>query len=180
MARRLTDLIPGLGLTVLLIAALGGIVEAGLAMTSPLTATEPGMPSESSPEPLAVLPDLPEPFTPSALIAQPVFAVNRMPPPPSLPAAEPPVLTVVTPSQAEPSDPPPPDYILAGIMISESDRRVLLKKHKTEKGQWVSSGQITGDGWTVLTVKPEEAIIVRSHRQFKLQFSSFRRSVAKN
>jgi hypothetical protein len=170
MVRRLRSLPSGLGLTALLVVALGCIHHVGLAMVSPLAATEQWSPPEMPPAPV---PTDPQPFEPSALISQPLFAMTRIPPQSAPSSANAGAVEAPPLPPVEPLDTAPPDYILAGIMISGSNQRVLLKKHKTEKGLWVSRGQITGDGWTVLTVNQDKATIARSNRQFTLQFRSY-------
>lgn len=173
MAGRLRNLVPGLVLTLLLLAASGGLYEFALSVTSPLAAATPWEASKPSPAFLDVLPEPPAPFEPNAITGQPVFAVSRKPPPPPLLTSESPLPEVVAePASPETSHVAPPDYILAGILISSTSQRVLLKKHKSEKGSWLSRGQMTSDGWTVLTVKPAEATIRRSPHQFTLQFRS--------
>lgn len=176
MVRRLTHLSSGLGLTALLVAALGCTFEVSRAMTSPMAGTEAWLPAGTPRAPAAESPAAPAPFEPGALLTQPVFLMSRTPVRPAAPAAEMPVVVVSTAPPAPEPAPVPPGYILSGIMITGSDQRVLLKTHKTEKGIWFSRGQSTQEGWTVLTVNPEDATIARASSQFTLQFRPFRRS----
>ncbi len=122
---------PVLGLTALLIAALGCTFEVSRAMTSPMAGTEEWLPAGTPRALAAETPAAPAPFAPSALLTQPVFLMSRTPMSPA--AAERAVAEVPTAPPAPEIVPAPPEYILSGILISGSDRRVLLKTHKTEK-----------------------------------------------
>jgi len=169
MARRLTNPTSGLGLAALMALALACAYEVGSEIVAPLAAAEQGLARDPPPEPMARLIADPARFEPAALFTQPVFAMNRMPP---QPLAPPPAPAPSPPPPVETVQVVPPDYILAGIMISGSEQRVLLKKHKTEKGQWIARGKTTSDGWTVLTVSPDKATMSQSASQFTLEFRS--------
>lgn len=170
MVRPLTNLVSGLGLAVLLAVSVVCLQDVGFAMLSPIAAPEPWLPPRPSRASATDPPAVPMPFEPSALFTQPVFAITRMPPQPSAPPAETPVAASPSPPSIEVA---PPNYVLAGIMISAVEQKVLLKNHKTEKGFWISRGQNTRDGWTVLTVKPDKVTLGKSTSQFMLQFRSF-------
>ncbi|WP_162560922.1 hypothetical protein [Methylobacterium durans] len=44
---------------------------------------------------------------------------------------------------------------MGGVLISASGRKVLLRRHKGDRGWWISEGKSTADGWKVLTVTAE-------------------------
>lgn len=88
------------------------------------------------------------------LIAKPLFSPTR-----TRPAARTPIMvaqTVEAPPPPPPVTPRPvPNYTMGGVLISAAGRKVLLRKHKGDRGWWIGEGKSTADGWKVLTVTAE-------------------------
>ncbi|WP_132254003.1 hypothetical protein [Methylobacterium segetis] len=85
------------------------------------------------------------------LIEKPLFSPSRARAPKA------PVLAAQT-IEAPPPPPPSrtvPSYTMGGVLISASGRKVLLRRHKGDRGWWIGEGKTTSDGWKVLTVTAE-------------------------
>ncbi|MGF9759501.1 hypothetical protein AAII07_30340 [Microvirga sp. 0TCS3.31] len=99
-------------------------------------------------------------FTPEALIARPLFAPNRKPREEIEPAPEP----EVAEQSAPPPPPAPPSYIVDGVMVFAETRKILLRHQPREPGQWLSEGDTTGDGWTIVSIGPDEIVLEQGGR----------------
>jgi hypothetical protein len=106
-------------------------------------------------------------FAPEALLAQPLFSPTRTEPlkPALIPMPEPEPAAALPASAALK---PAPDYFVSGIIISPSVRKVLLRKHKGEKGWWINEGTSTPEGWKVLTVTPEKVNLALDSQEASL------------
>ena len=146
--------------------------EAGITIFSPLEATEQPVHSNTGSGLLATLQNSnPPEFAPIAVLASPLFLATRTPvrspAPIPEPVAEAPIAAVIPAV-----DSAPPDYILAGVMISSAERKVLLRKHTNERGLWIKHGNSTADGWVVLTVGSERVTLTRDQKEFGLSLRS--------
>ena len=151
-----------LALCVLVSLAAGSIHVAWGAMMSPLPVARSGPlgPSEVA----AILPALhaeaAPAFTPEALIGRPLFAPNRRPREEIEPLPEP----EVAESAAPPPPPAPPPYLVDGVMVFAETRKILLRNQPREQGQWLSQGDTTQDGWTIVSIRADEIVLQQGER----------------
>ena len=99
-------------------------------------------------------------FTPEALIARPLFAPNRKPREEMEPVAEP----EVAESAAPPPPAAPPSYLVDGVMVFADTRKILLRHQPREPGQWLSQGDTTRDGWTIVSIRADEIVLEQDGR----------------
>lgn len=157
-------------LAVLAVFAIACAYEAWLTVLAPLEAAETPVRGDHDTGLLAPLRDPgPPAFAPLAMVTAPLFLATRTPPPLQPVVSEsPPEVMSVPASPAAVVITTPPNYTLAGVMISPSGRKVLLRKHMAEKGAWINHGKTTDDGWIVLTVAPEKVTLSRDDHEFRL------------
>jgi len=102
-------------------------------------------------------------FVPDALVARPLFSASRRQPVQPEPVVEPPPNPI---SSAPPPEEPPPSYIVGGLIVSDGVRKILLKREQREAAKWLSQGEMTGEGWTIVSIKTDGAILERGGREF--------------
>lgn len=100
-------------------------------------------------------------FAPDALIARPLFSSSRRPKAPAEPVPEP-----VEAMPAAPPEVPPPAYIIDGVIISDNIRKILLRRERREPGQWVSEGEKTREGWTVVSINANATVLKQGVREY--------------
>jgi hypothetical protein len=94
-------------------------------------------------------------FAPEALVARPVFSATRRPRGEIEPVPEP-----EAPEPAAPPHPPaPPSYLVDGVMVFAETRKILLRRQPREPGQWLSQGDTTQEGWTILSIRADEIVL---------------------
>jgi hypothetical protein len=103
-------------------------------------------------------------FTPEALIARPLFAPNRKPYEEIEPTPEP----ELAEQPAPPPPPAPPSYLVDGVMVFAQTRKILLRHQPREPGQWLSQGDTTGEGWTIVSIEPNEVVLKQDGRSVTL------------
>ncbi|GEO17699.1 hypothetical protein MAE02_53950 [Microvirga aerophila] len=106
-------------------------------------------------------------FVPDALVARPLFSPSRRQAAQIEPMVEPPVEVA---SVASPPEEPPPSYIVGGLIVSAEVRKILLRREQREAAKWLSQGDVTGEGWTVVSIKTDGAILEREGREFVVPF----------
>jgi hypothetical protein len=137
-----------------------------VAHSLPATSLEP-KPSETSTVLVALQAGSETAFVPDALIVRPLFSPSRRQAPQIEPMVEPPAEVA---SVASPPEAPPPSYIVGGLIVSAEVRKILLRREQREAVKWLSQGDMTGDGWTVVSIKTDGAILVRGGREFVVPF----------
>lgn len=144
----------------LALAGAGGhLAWAGI--TAPL-APEP-RPHHSTPGEDAVQgePDEPNVVRPDQLIARPLFSETRSPPVLAAAPEPAPVIASSPPEEGLPA------YRLAGVVLSASVRKTLLRS-AGRSGQWMSQGERTSDGWSIATIGEDAVVLVRGDRAVTL------------
>jgi hypothetical protein len=102
-------------------------------------------------------------FAPNALLARPLFSPSRRQPVQAEPIVETPAEVVsVAPAPEE----PPPSYIVGGLVVSAEVRKILLRREQREAAKWLSQGDMTGEGWTIVSIKPDGVVLERGGREF--------------
>lgn len=105
------------------------------------------------------------------LASRPFFVPSRTParvePPP-------PAISEAVAPEPEP-EPVVPDYKIAGVFLSRGERRALLRT-ASQPAQWISQGEVTREGWTVVAVSAEKAVLRRGEQEISLSMPG--RSVA--
>jgi hypothetical protein len=99
-------------------------------------------------------------FTPGVLIARPLFSPNRKPRGQIEPTPEPEVAEPAAP----PPPPAPPSYLVDGVMVFAETRKILLRHQPREPGQWLSQGDTTRDGWTIVSIRADEIVLEQGGR----------------
>jgi hypothetical protein len=142
-------------------------------ITDPVAVKPGGSPRQSDPTTFlaALQPSGEESFTPDALIAKPLFAPSRRAAVESEPASEP-----VETLPAAPPEVPPPSYIIDGVIVSADVRKILLRRAPREAGQWVSQGEKTREGWTIVSIRAEAAVLQQGGREYALPLRLRRQS----
>jgi hypothetical protein len=98
------------------------------------------------------------------LASRPLFVPSRTPA-----TIEPPPAPVTSEAVAPGPEPEPvlPDYKIAGVFLSRGERRALLRT-ASQPAQWISQGEVTKEGWTVVAVSAEKAILRRREQEISL------------
>jgi hypothetical protein len=144
-------------LGILAVPALGAVAFAWSTVTDPIAIASSRQINRTAPASIlaALQPNGSAAFAPETLASRPLFSPSRRqhvePPPEPEPARveEPaPVLTV-----------PPPAYIIGGVMVAPDVRKTLLRREPREPGRWLSQGEITPDGWTVVSVRADGVVL---------------------
>jgi hypothetical protein len=99
-------------------------------------------------------------FTPESLIARPVFSATRRPREEIAPALE----AEAPEPAAAPAPPAPPSYLVDGVMVFAETRKILLRRQPREPGQWLSQGDTTQEGWTILSIRADEIVLEQGGR----------------
>jgi hypothetical protein len=102
-------------------------------------------------------------FVPDALVTRPLFSASRRQPVQPEPVVEPPVEAA---SVASSPEEPPPSYIVGGVIVSAGVRKILLRREQREAAKWLSQGEMTGEGWTIVSIKTDGAVLERGGREF--------------
>lgn len=71
-----------------------------------------------------------------------------------------------------------PSYVVSGVIVSTSLKKVLLRNNTGEKGLWVNEGEETAEGWRVLTISPDKITILKHSKHFSLNVRRHRRALA--
>jgi hypothetical protein len=124
-------------------------------------------PSETSTALVALQADAETTFVPDALIVRPLFSPGRRQAAQIEPIMEPPAEVA---SVASPPEELRPSYIVGGLIVSAEVRKILLRREQREAVKWLSQGDMTGDGWTVVSIKTDGAILKRGGREFVVPF----------
>lgn len=54
---------------------------------------------------------------------------------------------------------PSPDYVIAGIVVSPTRRRVLMRAPGEEAGKWWNQGETTANGWAIVSVEGNSVVL---------------------
>jgi hypothetical protein len=144
-------------LCTLAVLALGAGYFAWSTVTDPLVIASSRQINRTAPVSIlaALQPSGPAALAPDTLATRPLFSPSRRrhvePPPEPEPARveEPaPVSTV-----------PPPTYIIGGVIVAPDVRKTLLRREPREPGRWLSQGEITQDGWTIVSVRADGIVL---------------------
>jgi hypothetical protein len=104
-------------------------------------------------------------FTPDALIIRPLFSASRRPRARVEPVPEPPPQVV---SIAPPPEEPPPVYIVGGVIVSSGIRKILLRREPREPAKWLNQGEMTGEGWTIASIRADAVVLERGGREVEM------------
>ena len=137
-----------------------------VAHSLPAASLEP-KPSETSTVLVTLQADAETTFVPDALIVRPLFSPGRRQAAQIEPIMEPPAEVA---SVASPPEELPPSYIVGGLIVSAEVRKILLRREQREAVKWLSQGDMTGDGWTVVSIETDGAILKRGGREFAVPF----------
>jgi hypothetical protein len=172
MARRLglsaTSLIKSVALCGL-VAISSGSVHLAWGSVSDTVTTEQTEQAGAGPLPmLAALQQSEEiAFAPDALVARPLFSATRRPRATVDPVVEP---TPEIVSIAPPPEEPPPVYIVGGVIVSTGVRKILLRRELREPAKWLSQGEMTGEGWTIASIRSDGVVLKRGEREVAMPF----------
>jgi hypothetical protein len=101
----------------------------------------------------------------AAIIERPLFSPSRKRPS----AVRAPLALVEAPPVVTPPPLPDPEYVLAGVSISTSARRALLRNPGEESGNWFDMGSATGEGWRISKVTPNSVDLAFGARTITLR-----------
>ncbi len=153
------QILPKLGLTVVLGAATAGLIAAGLAFR----ATDAAMPPAIEPGEVSI-PSAP-PVTDAPPMAtdaftRPVFHANREPGPDKAPAVPVDVATdPIDGEPAEPGDAPAANsFVLKGLIIGDRGARVALQSPNGGAPVWAKVGDAV-EGWTVDAIRSDRVVL---------------------
>lgn len=121
--------------------------------TSEMSSVPPGASLPASP---ATLIPIPSWETLSDMIARPLFAPTRRPPPPAQPQPAAPAPSPT--AQAQPAGPPPLNVTLVGTILSFGKQIALMRRHSDGKILQLSVGDTVSD-WTVSMIADDRALL---------------------